>query len=177
MFFLSEDSVLKHKEYLKDLKLKYSVIEKSYPLVKGTDLKTLLSSRLPSNVRSEAAALKSKIILHELYFDSFSDKFFICDAARKYYGSEANFLYEIEREILKSEEYGFLLVFCDNKKRLRFEFSDDFCEILANASPILSLDLWEHAYFSDFGFDRKRYVKLALSHLNLSKINDFYKIY
>ena len=177
MYFLSEENVLCHKDFLKEIKLKLSVLEKSCPAIKGLDLKDVSSLKLSREDKREALKLKSEIMLHELYFESFSDKFYSCEAARKFYGSEANFLYEIEREILKHDESGFLIVFFDTKKRLSFEFSNNFLEKLMNYTPILAIDLWEHAYFKDFGFDRKRYVKCALSQLNFDKINDFSKSY
>ncbi len=177
MRFLSSDNVLKHKEFLKDLKLKYSVLEKSYPSIKGLSLEEINRARLQNEERREILALRSKIILHEIYFDSFCEEFHPSEAVKKSFGSEANFLYEIEREILKNEEYGFLLVFFDRKNRLNFKVANDFTDVLLNGTPILALDLFEHAYFSDYGFDRKRYVKAALSQFNLNKINDFYKTY
>ena len=176
MNFLSEETVLRHKNYLADLRLKYSVLEKSYPEILGLDIKEIDSLRLPSQVKREAISKKSEIILHELYFNSFSDKFYLSAAVKACYGSEANFLYEIESELMKSCSYGFLLIYADIRKRLKFVFGDELSDILLKNEPILAIDLWEHAYFSDYAFDRKRYVKGALLHLNLSKINDFYKI-
>jgi Fe-Mn family superoxide dismutase len=32
--------------------------------------------------------------------------------------------------------------------------------------PILALDMWEHAYYSDFGLDKGAYVDWYLSHLD-----------
>ncbi len=177
MYFLSQENVLKHKDYLKDAKLRFSVLEKSYPLIKGLDLRGIESLRILREVKNEAERLKGEIILHELYFDSFSDKFYKCEAARNSFGSEANFLYEIETCVMKSAECGFVVVFFDGKNRLNFRFGADLTDVLMKYTPLLSIDVWEHAYFSDFGFDRKRYLKNALSHLNFDKINDFCKIY
>ena len=46
-------------------------------------------------------------------------------------------------------------------------------EIFLNGriSPCLCIDLYEHAYFGDYGFDRKRYISAALSVLDLSKLS------
>ncbi len=177
MHFLSEYNVLKHKEFLKNLKLKYSVLEKSYPSVAGLSFNEIRTAHLASDAKAECLELRSKIILHELYFDSFSEEIFSSAAVRSFFGSEANFLYEIENEISKSADYGFLLVYVERKRRLNFTVGANLTDVLLNAEPLLALDLYEHAYFGDFGFDRKRYVKTSLSHLNLSKINDFYKRY
>ena len=176
MYFLSENNVLSHKEFLKELKLKLSVLEKSYSRLSGVKISELDSLRLSAEVRREALTLKSEILLHELYFDSFSEKFYSCEAARLAFGSEASFLYEME-EAAKAQSVGFLLIYIDSKGRLSFSIGEDLSRILARATPLLALDLWEHAYFTDYGFDRKKYLKAALLHLNLNKINEFYKIY
>ena len=177
MRFLSEESVLQHKDYLKNLKLKYSVLEKSCPKIKGLDLCGINRARIERSLREECLELLSKIILHELYFESFSEEFHPSQFVKESFGSEANFLYEIETEIAKNESSGFLLVFFDRRKCLNFKVLNGFSEILINSSPVLALDFYEHAYFSDYGFDRKRYIKAALSHFNLNKINDFCKTY
>ena len=177
MRFLSADNVLRHKEFLKELKLKYSVLEKSYPEINDRTLSDIIRLHLGHNETKEILDLSSKILMHELYFNSFSEELCRSEAVRKYFGSEANFLYEIEREISSNEGQGFLLVFCDRKNQLSFKSLNDFSNILLSSIPLLSIDLYEHAYFLDYGFERKRYVKNALSHLNLNKINDFYKTY
>ena len=177
MNFLSRENVLRHKEYLKELKLKYSVLEKSYPELSGLSFREIAKARVSLDKRLECLELKSKIILHELYFDSFCESFRPSPYVKELFGSEATFLYEIEREVSKSEEYGFLVVFSDRKNKLKFELLDDYTELLLNSTPHLTIDLYEHAYFLDYGFSRKKYVKAALAQLNLNKINDFYKSY
>lgn len=177
MRFLSEESVLRHKEYLRGLKLKYSVLEKSYPEIRGLELGEIYRARIDGGTREECLSLFTKIMMHDLYFNSFCDELHNSMPVRESFGSEANFLYEIELEISQHEAAGFLLIFFDRKKRLKFKILEGFSEILLSSAPVLALDLYEHAYFSDYGFDRKRYVKSALSHLNLNKINDFCKTY
>lgn len=173
MNFLSHDNVLRHKEYLKDLKLKYSVLLKSYPEISGLDLRGIFNSRLAKEEKHEGLELLSNILMHELFFKSFCDSFSPSSAVKESYGSEANFLYEIEKEALERDDCGFIIVFFDRKNRLDFSFCKGFSEILVNVTPILSVDLWEHAYFGDYGFDKKRYVRQALSFLNFNKINEF----
>ena len=127
--------------------------------------------------KREIFELFSEISLHKIFFSSFCEEFYRSEIVRRYFGSEANFLYEMESEIAKFQSAGFLVVFFDRKRRLDFKVLEEFSPIVLNCAPILAVDLFEHAYFTDYGFDRKRYVKNALGHLNLNKINDFYKTY
>ena len=39
------------------------------------------------------------------------------------------------------------------------------------APPALAIDVSEHAYFLDYGFDKQRYIMAALPFLDLSKLS------
>ncbi len=177
MNFLSENSVLKHKDYLRQLKLRYSVLEKSFPNLTACPLKEFAAKKLPYEIKSEAIKKRCEIELHELYFESFADKFYPSAVVKDMFGSEANFLYQIEAELMENYSSGFLLVFVNSRNKLSFQFGNELSDVFLKHTPLLAVDLWEHAYFDDYGFDRKRYLKSALSCLNFGKINDFYKIY
>ena len=43
------------------------------------------------------------------------------------------------------------------------------------ALPIIVLDVYEHAYFMDYGADRKAYLKAFWKNFNWSAANDLYK--
>ena len=44
-----------------------------------------------------------------------------------------------------------------------------------NAIPLLVLDVYEHAYFIDYGSDRKTYIEDYMKNLNWDAANDLYK--
>ena len=161
MNFLSRESIIKHKGFLNELKLKYSVVEKSYPAIKGLGLKEIFALPISREVKREAIELKTDIMLHETYFNSFSDNLYKSEAVKKLFSSEAAFLYELEKEADISFSCGFLLVYSDKFGKLGFKFSNEPWELLMKNTLILAIDLWEHAYFDDYGFDRKRYVKIT----------------
>ena len=76
---------------------------------------------------------------------------------------------------MKNNYPGFLLIFADKRKNLAFTYGESLVDVIIKNEPLLAIDLWEHAYFSDYGFDKKRYVKNLLPYINLDKINNFYK--
>jgi Fe-Mn family superoxide dismutase len=43
------------------------------------------------------------------------------------------------------------------------------------ALPIIVLDVYEHAYFMDYGSDRQAYLKAFWKNFNWSAANDLYK--
>lgn len=169
MKFISRTNYELHTEYLRTLKLKMSIFEKSYPDMKGKSCKEIIKLPIKRSEREEAAALKSDILAHELYFSSFSSSNTTSSTIRDAHGSEAAFLYELSLAAMDSD--GFLFVFKDKQGTPIWKACDEPLELfLSTQMPILALDLSEHAYFFDYFFDKAGYVRSALSHFDLSKI-------
>ncbi len=168
MRFLSERNIEMHREYLNTLMLKYSIFEKSYPALVGCDVSEICKLGIKSSEREAAIRLYSEIVLHKLYFSSFSERNLFSMRIKNQYGSVASFLYQV-REECKNADTGFLLVY-DGGKDISFDVATHYRKICWSKNPILALDLCEHAYFYDYGFDRERYVLEAISHFDLSKI-------
>lgn len=161
---ISEEALKMHGEYLRELRLKYSVLEKSYPELSGKSLFDISKARVRG--REEAILLKSEIMLHELYFSSFGEGCRPSGVVRRCYGSEANFLYEMFL-CAKECKDGFAVIYLRNGKLL---FTAGECDLLLKiANPILAVDLCEHAYFLDYGFDKNSYLRKLLPYLNISK--------
>lgn len=169
--FISEDAIELHKKYFEDLKLKYSILEKSVPEIKEMSLRDIKKSR---NLRYKDEILKTKIDIecHKLFFSSFGNEFQASDLVKETYGTEASFRYEIFAQINESVSGGFLIIGIFNGRVFRYD-GLDLVEVFIKANPILAIDLCEHAYFLDYGFDRKNYLENAIKYLNLNKIDKF----
>ncbi len=167
--FLSEQNVKNHLSYMRTLKLKYSILEKSIPQLKGKDAEALLKSNLPKKQIGEALPLLLNIKAHELYFSSFTDKAKPSKIIRKHYTSENSFCYQLA-ESAKRLEYGYLYIFKDLRGRPCFKTVTDLDRSFVSDKPILLVDLAEHAYFADYGFEYGKYLKGAISHLDFSKL-------
>ena len=168
MKFLSERNIRLHKDFLRLERLRFSIIEKSYPNIVGKDAREI--SKIRFNSRDEALDLICNIKCHEMFFSSFSDGRVPSDAVRKAYGSEAGFLYELYECARESREE-FLLVY-SNGGKISYSTGSRLC-FLNGKRAALALDLCEHSYFLDYGFDRDEYIKSALSFLNISKLDNF----
>jgi Fe-Mn family superoxide dismutase len=46
---------------------------------------------------------------------------------------------------------------------------------LVKGTPILALDLWEHAYYLDYQYKRKNYVDAFFKVINWSKVAENYE--
>ena len=162
---LSEDALSLHKDYLKNLKLKYSVFEKSLPEISGKNIKEI--SRMRIKEREELLSLIRNIKAHELYFSSFGREFQRSNAVRDKYRSEASFLYELYEAAMRAR--GNFIFVSFNNGRLDYEVDSEYSFI--RSEPLLAIDLCEHAYFMDFAFGKDEYLVSIISRLNLNSLD------
>lgn len=167
--FLGEDTLRAHAEYLRGERLRHSIDEKSIAQIKGRTPREISSMNIKRSIREEVVKRLVNIKLHDCYFASYTLTPAPCPLIKKHYSSENGFLYEAE-ELALSADWGFLYVALDERKVPRSYLSGSNPRTFIKDTPILALDLCEHAYFSDYSFDRKRYVRAALAHLDLSKL-------
>ena len=165
---ISEHALNMHKDYLRRLRLKYSVLEKSSPELRGKSIGQISKMRIRD--REEALNLKCDIALHELYFSSFGEGYQCSERARACFGSEASFLYELFKWcLLRKDDYVVVHI-----NRGKIEFSGGSCELLIKIhNPLLCIDLCEHSYFLDYGFERDTYLEKLLPYLNISRADKF----
>jgi len=168
--FLDEDSIRIHKESVENLGLRYSILEKSIEEIKGKKVRELLKMRLSERDRQDVLDLLPEIVLHKLYFSSFSEKEQETSVnVRSQYGSEAAFLNALYKEGINLRD-GFLVIY-KNRGKIEYAASSDYKVLFVKAEPIIALDLCEHAYFLDYGFRKKDYLFNSLSHLRLSLLD------
>ncbi len=167
--FLSDEAVRLHKEYLQNLKLRYSVLTKSVPQLVGKNIKDVKWLKIKKEDKRQAEELLGNILAHELYFNSFSHEVRQSRCVSALFGSEASFLYEVYLD-LKEQPSGFLLIYKESGA-IKYVTSDEPWVYFIRIAPLLAVDLYEHAYFLDWGFDRDGYIKGALSRLDLSKLD------
>ena len=169
--FLSDESIALHSDYVRIKRLKYSIIESSVPRLKGAKIKDIYRMRIAPYDKRDALDLLSEIALHELFFASFSKAPYpASQTVRSAYGSEANFLNTIYK-MATSLPYGFILVY-SLQGRVEIRECTDFKSAYYRSEPVLALDVCEHVYFSDYGFDKERYLSESLPYLDLTRLTD-----
>ncbi|MBQ2876816.1 MAG: hypothetical protein IJE25_07385 [Clostridia bacterium] len=167
--FLSEETIKTHLEYVRQTRLKYSIYEKSIPEIKGAPLRKIYGSKFSEQIKKEILPYIISIKSHELYFSSFCERPRPCPEIKEYYSSAAAFLYEV-REAALDIDHGFLYIMRDRSGKPVFTSDPHPQGILRNSPPTLAIDLSEHAYFSDYSFDKRRYLAAMLPRLDLSEI-------
>ena len=167
--FLSEQTLFAHKEYVRTLSLKYSILEDSIPNIKNADIDKIQSIRINNRDKEEALSLLCEIKCHDMYFASFDREMGLnSPLARRQYGSEDALamciLYEGMKKDIKFVSIGI------KQGRISIHASKDYHTHFDIHTPKLMIDVEEHAYFWDYGFDKERYIKSALLYLNLAKL-------
>ena len=164
--FVSENALKLHREYLIDIEHKISILRKSLSGL-SDDIKDVIRGRFTKEIKREAASLFFERDCHRIFFNSFTEVPVEAPYIRSKYSSENAFVYEIYRYILKMGN-GLFCVYVDRR--------GDFCfakaeEVYPFASDrMLIVDACEHSYFFDYGFNREKYIRNALSHLNLARL-------
>ena len=169
--FLSEQNVKQHLSYMREIKLKYSILEKSIPSLSGLDRERVLKLNLPKKQQYEIFPLIYKIKAHEIFFSSFTKEPKSSPILRKYYSSENDFCYRL-KEAAKREEYGYLVIFKDGRGKPCFKVAADPVRDFSNCEPLLIIDLYEHAYFADYSYGYEKYLNGAISHLDFSRLQN-----
>lgn len=166
MDFISESNRMRHKEALGQDILRLGIIERSVPEVAVAEPVKIARMRVPGLDMRAAAELKASIILHKVFFGSFlSEGFSQSAAVRLSFGSERSLCERMLGEGLALRLGFAALVKYDGK--LAISASESALGVLKLGDPLLAVDLFEHAYYGDFGFDKEAYLRAALSRLKL----------
>jgi len=147
-----------------------------------------IESKLPADLPAEANATYSlirelkreevfatqAIRLHEGYFQNLggdgAPKGVILDLIKEDLGSYEK--WEEEFRALGIAARGWVVLAFDwADKKLRNYLSDIHSDGVWSASPLLILDVYEHAYFIDYGTGRKAYIEAFMKNVNWDVVN------
>jgi len=137
-------------------------------------------SELRSLKQDETYAVNG-VYLHEWFFEvlggdgRFENASEIIDALSSNYGSVESFITYFSECALAAR--GWTILAWDTKERRLWIYNADAHNQggVWGAIPIIVLDVYEHAYFMDFGADRKAYLKTFWKNFNWSAANDLFK--
>ena len=121
------------------------------------------------------------VYLHEWYFEilggdgEFENARELVDALGSSYGSVKAFIKYFSECAMAARGWT-VLAWDTRESRLWIYNSDAHNEGgVWGALPIIVLDVYEHAYFMDYGADRKAYLKTFWKNFNWSAANDLFK--
>ena len=127
--------------------------------------------------REELMAWNS-MILHELYFAGLGGAPAavaapLAEAIERDFGSMARWTGEFAAmgKALGGGSGWVLLTWSPRERKLVNQWASDHTQALAGATPLLALDMYEHAYALDFGAKAGAYVDAFMSHLSWAHAN------
>lgn len=133
----------------------------------------------PLEKRGDILFLAGGVINHELYFDSIGfnnephGKIF--DKIIEDFGSYENFKQEFVRHANALKGSGYTnLVLNDNKLQI-INTSNQETTILYGFKPILTLDLWEHAYYLKYRNRKDLYIDAFFRIIDFDALNNRYE--
>lgn len=126
-------------------------------------------------LKVEQTFAANAILLHEAYFDALGGngkpEGSIVEAIKKDYGSFENWLAHFKALGLASRGW-VILAYDFNEGVLRNYIADSHNSFgVWGTAPILVMDMYEHAYFMDFGADKKTYIEAFFQNLNWATID------
>ena len=169
--FFSDEAIERHKDYIRTQRLRYSILEKSINGIKDKEYEDILRQKMRANDKRDVITLLSLIKIHDCFFSSFSSVSGMrSELVKSQFGSEAGFLNALYKACMNIP-VGFVSVSV-KKGKIGIKADADNLSHFLEAKPLLAIDVWEHAYFLDYGFDKEKYLRNTLPYLNLDKITD-----
>lgn len=126
-------------------------------------------------LKVEESFAVNAIVLHEAYFDILGGKGEaqgkIIEAIKKDFGSYEEWFASFKALGLCSR--GWTVLYYDfNEGKLRNAIIDAHnANGVWGTAPVLVMDMYEHAYFMDFGVDKMAYIETFFQNLNWEEIN------
>jgi Fe-Mn family superoxide dismutase len=163
-----------YKGYVKkwqEIQEKLKIVDKSTANATFSDLREL---------KLEESFASNAIILHEAYFDILGGHGkpagMILKVIKKDFGSFEKWQEEFKALGLCSRGWVILGVDFNDGKMKNFLLDAHNLYGVVGMAPILVMDMYEHAYFIDFGSDKKSYIEAFFQNLNWQVINRRFQV-
>jgi superoxide dismutase, Fe-Mn family len=119
---------------------------------------------------------------HEVYFEHLGGKGgdpagVFADLVRRDFGSIENWKADLKATGLAGRGWAWTAYDFDEGRLLNYIGDAQNTFPVWNASPLVALDVYEHAYFIDFGTDRAGYIDAFFNNLDYDVVNDWVQRY
>lgn len=135
---------------------------------------------IPLNYRDEILFNLGGYLNHTLYFYNLTNKKKdvprkLLNEINKYFGSFSEFENEFINmgKELKGSGYTFLVLDKNNKLRI-INMSNQDTPYYYGFIPIMTIDVWEHAYYLKYTYDRGKYLNNVFDIIDFDKVHELY---
>ncbi|MBE6152912.1 MAG: superoxide dismutase [Firmicutes bacterium] len=122
------------------------------------------------------------VLNHELYFriiapnKNKNDKLPLINIINQKYGNYNNFKEEFKKYAKKLKGSGYTcLVMNENNEIFIINTQNQDSPIFYNLTPIIIIDMWEHAYYINYENDKDKYIDAFFDILNLEEVNKIFE--
>lgn len=171
--FLNEDAIKLHlKLYEGYVKNTNTLQDLLTEMEKNKEQATITYGALKRRVGWEFNGMR----LHELYFENIgaqepiSRKMQVYKAIEYSFGSYENFIKSFKASAL-IRGIGWVVLYKDDEKLMTAFISEHDVGNLATASALCVLDMWEHAYITQYGLDKNAYIEAFLKEVDWVKVD------
>lgn len=172
---ISNETLKRHYEiYLKYLERLNNLVDSKYSKI---DLIKNISD-YPLNKRNDILFNVGGVLNHELYFkilggNGIPNKEFL-KIIENSFGSFENFKNKLKESAKILVGSGYVFVVIKNKKLDIVILSNQDNPYMYDSTPIMALDLWEHAYYLDY-YTKEDYFNNLLDNIDYDKVYQIYK--
>lgn len=171
--FYEENNVLSNKQFNNHIKLYEGYIDKV------NDINAKLNDNFNAATLENLQYNLNGIILHELYFSNI--------ATQKNNGNNYTAIFNNLENFNKWKEQfkniarntrGWV-IYCYEprvKQHMIISLKDHSTGIVCESVPIIVLDMYEHAYYTDYGNDKETYINNFLNNINWSAVQNRVKL-
>lgn len=174
---MSPKTIDEHLKLYQGYVTKYNeIIEKISLLTDDDFVKSNQTFSIIRELKVELSFAYSGILNHELYFGNLTDKTTnpskkLLNQINKDFGGFENFIKDLKASGIAARGW---VYFCwDNNTKRLFNFIGDAHNsyLVFNLKPLFALDVYEHAYFIDYGSARTKYLEEIIKNINWEKIS------
>lgn len=166
----SDASQRMHRAYLEQQIYRFEALSAHLSLPSPPALSDICALRIAREEKTLLRDLYRDILAHRIFFRSFSERVAPYRDRVKKYRSESAFLYHA-LNVCRDANAPFCFFFPNRTGQIEMSVCGISEQNAKNAEQVRAIDLCEHAYFTDYGFDRERYLRAALMHLDLATLH------
>lgn len=182
--YLEKDTIITHLKIYQDNLNKLNKLLNSINYDYSYSMKELINNIdiINLTIRGEVLYYLASILNHNLYFYNISNKNNIEPIGKikediiKDFGSYEGFKREFKDKALNLKGSGYTFLVRDDTGTLKIiNTSNEDSPYYYGMEPIISLDLWEHAYFLQYRNHKDVYIDNFFKIIDFKKINNYYE--
>lgn len=182
--YINEDTLRTHYQFYKSDLDKLNSLLRSVNYDYSYSLKELINhiDIFHLSIRGEILYYLSSVLNHNLYFYNMSNKNnnlpskTIEKDINKHFGNYQEFKKQFTKEAMNLKGSGYTFLVRDEAGVLKIiNTSNEDSPYYYGMTPIISLDLWEHAYFLQYKNNRLAYIDNFFKVIDFDKINTYYE--